>query len=246
MLDDSLLKKINDALSCRFLIGDINFSNEEKEAIREEFFSIYSKNSKISWKNELSNNELDIISITLILVAKNYPKDWRGKEFWSKIADRLNVHSSNVEVRLPLPYNVLPQIKGRLTDPFHHRVFFTSKQGHQQYVQSIMFQAYAPKTSIEAFITLAWTLYCSVFSFSYDDKSDRGLCCEIIDKLAKKNSMDSDLEDDVQIGGSFYQIRAALKYGFAQDPISSTLLLRRILDYINKIYLEKKDLALKA
>ena len=34
MLDDSLLKKIDDALSCRFLIGDINFSNEEKEAIR--------------------------------------------------------------------------------------------------------------------------------------------------------------------------------------------------------------------
>lgn len=246
MLDDSLLKKINDALSCRFLIGDINFSNEEKEAIREEFFSIYSKNSKISWKNELSNNELDIISITLILVAKNYPKDWRGKEFWPKIADRLNVYSSNVEVRLPLPYNVLSQIKDRLTDSFPHRVFFTSKQGHQQYVQSIMFQAYAPKTSIEAFIKLAWTLYCSVFSFSYDDKSDRGLCCEIIDKLAKKNSMGSDLEDDVQIGGSFYQIRAALKYGFAQDPISSTLLLRRILDYINKIYLEKKDLALKA
>lgn len=57
--------------------------------------------------------------------------------------------------------------------------------------------------------------------------------------------MDSDLEDDVQIGGSYYQIRAALKYGFAQDPISSTLLLRRILDYINKIYLEKKTLPLK-
>lgn len=84
MLDDSLLKKIGNALSYRFLIGDINFSNEEKEAIREEFFSIYSKNSEISWKNDLSNNELDIISITLILVAKNYPKDWRGKEFWSK------------------------------------------------------------------------------------------------------------------------------------------------------------------
>lgn len=247
MLDDSLLKKIGNALSYRFLIGDINFSNEEKEAIREEFFSIYSKNSEISWKNDLSNNELDIISITLILVAKNYPKDWRRKEFWSKIADRLNVYSSKVEVRLPLPYNVLSQIKDRLTDSFHSRVFFKSKQGHQQYAQSIMFQAYAPKTSIEAFIKLAWTLYCSVFSFSYDDKSDdRELCCEIIDKLAKKNSMDSDLEDDVQIGGSYYQIRAALKYGFAQDPISSTLLLRRILDYINKIYLEKKDLALKA
>ena len=202
MLDDSLLKKIGNALSYRFLIGDINFSNEEKEAIREEFFSIYSKNSEISWKNDLSNNELDIFSFTLIVVAQNYPKDWRGKDFCSKFADRLNVYSSKVEVRLPLPYNVLSQLKDRLTDSFHSRVFFKSKQGHQQYAQSIMFQAYAPKTSIEAFIKLAWTLYCSVFSFSYDDKSDdRELCCEIIDKLAKKNSMDSDMEDDVQIGG---------------------------------------------
>ncbi|HBB05722.1 MAG TPA: hypothetical protein DCZ41_03970 [Firmicutes bacterium] len=246
MLDDSLLKKIDDALSCRFLIGDINFNIEEKEAIREEFFSVYSKNSKGNWKDQLSNYELDIISITLILVAKNYPKDWRGKEFWPKIAERINVYASNIEVEMPLPYNVLTQIKDRLADPFRRRVFFKSKQGHQQYVQSIMFQAYAPKTSIEAFIKLVWTLYCSVFSFSYDDKADRELCDEIVDKLAKKNSMDADLEDDVQIGGSFYQIRAALKYGFAQDPASSTLLLRRILDYTNKIYLEKKDLALKA
>lgn len=247
MLDDSLLKKIDNALSCRFLIGDINFSNEEKEEIREEFFSIFSKNSKTNWKNALTNNELDIISITLILVAKNYPKDWRGKNFWPKIADRLNVYSSNVAIILPLPYNVLSQIKERLTT-FPGRIFFTSKQGHQLYAQSIMFQAYAPKTSIEAFIKLAWSLYCSVFSFSYNDKAnrDKGLCSEIIEKLAKKNSINSDLEDDVQIGGSYYQIRAALKYGFTQDPVSSTLLLRRILDYINKIYLEKKDLALKA
>lgn len=56
MLDDSLLKKIGNALSYRFLIGDINFSNEEKEAIREEFFLIYSKNSEISWRNALSNH----------------------------------------------------------------------------------------------------------------------------------------------------------------------------------------------
>ena len=46
MLDDSLLKKIGTALSCRFLIGDINFSSEEKEAIREEFFSIFRKTAK--------------------------------------------------------------------------------------------------------------------------------------------------------------------------------------------------------
>lgn len=246
MLDDSLFKKIDDALSCRFLVGDINFSSEEKEKIRNEFFSIYSKNHKNGWKNDLSDYELDTISITLILVAKNYPKDWRGKEFWPKIADRINVYARDTEVEMPLPYNVLSQIKGRLTDPFRRRVFFTSKQGHQQYVQSIMFQAYAPKTSIEAFIKLAWTLYCSIFSFSYDDKTDQNLCSDIIEKLAKKNSSDTDLDDDVQIGGNFYQIRAALKYGFTQDPVSSTLLLRRILDYINKIYLEKKDLALKA
>mgnify|MGYP006939721082 FL=1 len=246
MLDDSLVKKIDDALSCRFLIGDINFSIEEKEAIREEFFSVYLKNSKGNWKSQLSNYELDIISITLILVAKNYPKDWRGKEFWPKIAERINVYASNIEVEMPLPYNVLTQIKDRLTDSFRRRVFFKSKQGHQQYVQSIMFQAYAPKTSIEAFIKLAWTLYCSVFSFSYDDKADRNLCSEIIRTLARKNSSGPDLDDDIQIGGNFYQIRAALKYGFEQDSISSTLLLRRILDYINKIYLEKKDLSLKA
>ena len=90
MLDDVLLKKIDDALSYRFLIGDINFSNEEKEAIRDEFFTIFLKNSKINWKNALSSNELDIISITLILVAKNYPKDWRGKDFWSKISPLRN------------------------------------------------------------------------------------------------------------------------------------------------------------
>ena len=246
MLDDSLLKKIDNALSYRFLVGDINFTIEEKEEIRNEFFSIYSRNSRNDWKGRLSEQELDILSITLILVAKNYPKDWRGKEFWPKIAERINIYSTDTEVKMPLPYPVLGQIKDRLTDPFRRRIFFTSNQGHQQYVQSIMFQAYAPKTSIEAFIKLAWTLYCSLFSFSYDDKIDRELCSEIIDRLAKKNTSDSDLEEDVQIGGSFYQLRAALKYGFKQDPVSSTLLLRRILNFINEIYSEKKDLALNA
>lgn len=246
MLDNFLLKKIDKALSYRFLVGDINFSDEEKEAIRDEFFSIYSAHSKNNWGSNLTKQELDILSITLILVAKNYPKDWRGKEFWPKIADRLNIYSNDLEIVMPLPYPVLSQIKDRLTDPTRSRVFFTNSQGHQQYRLSFMFQAYAPKTSIEAFIKLVWTLYCSVFSFSYDDKEDSALCSEIIDKLAKKNDRNSDLDDDVQIGGSLYQIRAALKYGFAQDPESSTLLLRRILDYINKIYSEKKDLALKA
>lgn len=246
MLDDPLLKKIDDALSYRFLIGDINFTAEEKEEIRNEFFSVYSRNSKKDWKGKLSEQELDILSITLILVAKNYPKDWRGKEFWPKIAERINVYSTDTEVEMPLPYPVLVQIKNRLTGPFRRRVFFTSNQGHSQYVQSIMFQAYAPKTSIEAFIKLAWTLYCSLFSFSYDDKTDRELCSEIITRLAKKNTEDSDLEEDVQIGGSFYQLRAALKYGFKQDPVSSTLLLRRILTFINQIYSEKKDLAVNA
>ena len=75
MLDDSLLKKIDNALSYRFLVGDINFTIEEKEEIRNEFFSIYSRNSRNDWKGRLSEQELDILSITLILVAKNYPKD---------------------------------------------------------------------------------------------------------------------------------------------------------------------------
>ena len=37
MLYDSLLKKIDNALSYRFLIGDINFTVNEKETIRDEF-----------------------------------------------------------------------------------------------------------------------------------------------------------------------------------------------------------------
>ena len=89
MLDDSLLKKIDNALSYRFLIGDINFSNEEKEAIREEFFSIYSKNSEISWKNVLSNNELDIISITLILVKNRRQIKCLLEQSRSKIASSI-------------------------------------------------------------------------------------------------------------------------------------------------------------
>lgn len=185
MLDNSLLKKIDNALSYRFLIGDINFTVDEKETIRDEFFAIYSRNSQNDWKGKLAEQELDIISITLILVAKNYQKDWRGKEFWPKIAERINIYSTDTEVEMSLPYCVLSQIKERLTDNYR-RIFFTSKQGHQQYAQSIMFQSYAPKTSVEAFIRLAWTLYCSVFSFSYDDKADRGLCSEIIERLAKK------------------------------------------------------------
>ena len=61
MLDDSLLKKIDNALSYRFLVGDINFTIEEKEEIRNEFFSIYSRNSRNDWKGRLSEQELDIL-----------------------------------------------------------------------------------------------------------------------------------------------------------------------------------------
>ena len=55
MLDDSLLKKIDSALSYRFLIGDINFTSDEKEEIRNEFFSIYSRNSKNNGKTNLQS-----------------------------------------------------------------------------------------------------------------------------------------------------------------------------------------------
>ncbi len=251
MLDDSLLKKkIQQALTYRFLIGDINFSDEEKEKIRDEFFRVYKRHSANSWKYEISDNELDIIAITLIITVKNYPKDWKGKEFWPKIADSLNAHSNDVIVDSKFPYNVLEKIRNRLTDrgTSHNCVFFVSKSGKQQYAQSLMFQAYAPRTSIRAFIRLAWSLYSDLFSFSFSfkDKLNRDLCSDVIDRLSNRSSAESDLDSDIQVGGNLYQIRAALKYGFEQDPTSSTLLLGRILSFINEIYSERKDLSIKA
>mgnify|MGYP006982388211 CR=1 FL=1 len=247
MINNSLIKKVKKALSYRFLIGDINFSDKEKEEIINEFLSIYKIHSCNDWKNRISNYEVEVISITLIIAAKNYPNDWQGKDFWNKIADSINVYSTDLLVKLPLPYNnVLDEVRRLLTDDYHNHVFFNSKTGRTQYAQSIMFQAYAPKNSIKAFIMLAWSFFCSVFSFEYNDKEDRNTCNLIIDRLALGNSQYSDLESDIEIGGKFYQIRAALKYGFEQDKISSVLLLRRILFYINDIYTEKKDLSIVA
>jgi hypothetical protein len=93
------------------LIGDTDFSPEERDEIRDEFLNtIVERNEKFNnWS--YSAEDVELVGILLFITAKRYQGQWAGKEFWFKIAQAI---SPGLDVKIIQDYKLLSRISDRL------------------------------------------------------------------------------------------------------------------------------------
>ena len=244
-----IYSKINSALSdIRRLVGDINFTPEEKDWMKHEFANVWNDYIRTGSLEFKSKNDYLLTAALIVTVAKDSRGDWYGKEFWGRINTALGEYTP-YEVQLNKNYSLIGKITDALilkNDVSSGRILFRSGSKNS-YVQTFLFQSYAPSQSINAYVRLLWSLFTSeLFDYQYIDRTDKELCNRIVDNLARLYSNDPDSESDIEFNGKTYQIRAGLRYGFAQDKITSALLTRRILNYINRAFRLNEDISLDA
>jgi hypothetical protein len=227
--DKKLCQKIVSALSDRERqFGDVNFSDEEKALLKQYYITIMSQ----GFFNESLNCEIqEIVTAFLICTTKNYKGDWDGKSFWDRIRPEI-IYRPDYQVQLPSI--------GKCLERYERPSFRTVSRtvGDHRYAESLFFQAYSPRVSVNAFIELAWSFYCdsTLFEMNYfDTEEEQRLCRAIIDDLDKFYS-NSDIDSGLTIESQSYSIRSGLRYAFKEDPEAATKILRRILRYIDFIY----------
>lgn len=236
-MDDALRAKIISAYdNPNSLIGDTDFTQDERDEIRQEFLDIVDRNAKYrNWS--YSADEVELIGILLFVTAKRYQGQWGGKDFWFKIAQAI---SPDLDVRIIQDYKLLGRICDRLKKG--GKCVFTFNGGTQTaYVETILYQAYAPRSSVEYFVRLAWSIYqTELIDYAYSE-SDLLLCRKLIDVFARfyKNVKD---EDDLDLSGQKYGIRGGLRNAFSQDPDQAALILDRIFQYIDQIYHDNEEI----
>ena len=202
-------------------IGDVTYSDEEKAQLKEFYLSLQNRNN---WTME----EFELATAFLVCVTKNYKGDWVGKEFWGKIEPQIGWKPDYTDK--------LPKIGETLTR--YNRPLFITKSNIHKYVESLFYQAYSPQSSVKSFIKLIWSLYTNpdVFDFTFLDSESDGRLCEAIIESLNKHYKDLDFDSDFVFESTTYSIRAGLRYAFEQDKRGATLLIRRILKYIDYIY----------
>src|SRR5574344_1081894 len=201
------------------LIGDTDFSLDEREEIRQSFLKIVERNEKYH-NQSYSSDEIELFGILLFITAKRYQGQWGGKEFWFKIAQAI---SPDLDVGVIQDYKVLPLICDRLKKG--GKCVFTFNGGTQTaYVETILYQAYAPRSSIEYFVRLAWSIYQSeLIDYNYSE-SDFALCRKLIDVFARFYA-NLQAQEDLDLCGQKYGIRGGLRCAFTQDPDQTARIL---------------------
>lgn len=225
-LDSKLREKVLGAfLDDERQIGDVTYTDEEKAQLKEYYLSLEQTQY---WTPEAT----EIATAYIVSVIKNYTGDWTGKEFWNRIIPQIG-WKPDYEVGLPAIGDSLKR--------YGRPLFVTGTRIHK-YVESLFYQAYSPQTSVKSFIKLAWSLYTdeSVFNFSYFDMGLGANLCEAIIKSLDNHYKDVDFDSDFIFESSTYSIRAGLRYAFEQDKKGATLILRRILKYIDFIYHQRE------
>lgn len=227
--DSKLCQKIVGAFTDREKqFGDVNFTDEEKALLKQYYITIMSKHL---FKGAMNFEIVEIVTAFLICTTKNYKGDWNGNNFWDRIGPEI-VYRPDYADQLPAVMKCLE----RYLRPSFRTV--SRSEGDHCYVESLFFQAYSPRISVQAFIQLAWSFYKDPELFDlnfFDTQEEQNLCAAIVGDLEKFYS-NADIDSGLIIESQSYSIRSGLRYAFKEDPQAATKILRRILRYIDFIY----------
>lgn len=225
-----LMLSVEEALSNESsgLIGDYEFGNEDVEALLKNFSDAYVNNEELVSK--LVESDAKSFLIVMINKLRDYDKPWNEfSELLSFFFDGLSLFDS--QSKIATLYNKIDKL---FAD--YGRVLFKTKSGKRAFEQTFLYEALAPKDSIESFVKLAWNLYLDedILDSSYTHQ-DLELCLKVVNALNFKFSRTAEEDDLIQFSGSSYGIKAGLRYGCEQNKVKTAELLNKIFDYIHRV-----------
>ena len=210
------------------LIGDFEFNDEDLDYLTIHFINQYKYfNESVS-----KLNEADVKAFLVVMINKlrDYDKPWSEfHELLSSFFDHISLFDT--QSKITNLYNKVEKIFET-----NNRVLFRTDSGKRAFEQTFLYQALAPKDSIQNFIRLAWSLYLDedILDSVYTE-SDPDLCLKVIEALNSKFAGQNKEDDSIQFSGASYGIRAGLRYGCEQNKEKTAGLLDRIFDYIHRV-----------
>lgn len=204
----NIQEKIQEAIQSP-LIAMISFSDEEIEEI------------KVIVRRDIERAEtrpnrrilnLDDLLVLLVLLTKQWG-DATERRFWQvmweEILDDPNYKPSNFF------YDDLEK-----TIEHAGKHVFLSKGDKRRFCEFIQYHALAPQASFNAFMSLMWNAFLDEDLFSANYKQGDPLVEKIVTWLGRKFSgvEDALVNEGFEFDGKTYNIRAALKYAFMQNP----------------------------
>ena len=239
MVDQALLKKIIDVYNDKSgsLIGDYIFNEDELDELKKHFIS---KAKECFDKYNYNDDDILIFIIVIINKLRDWNKEWSISGFWDQINVIFDddyyiytlIHSSQ---RNKL-YNGIENVLKK-----YDIVLFKTNSGDRAFVQTFLYQAMAPRISLENFVNLAWKKYFDDLECEYSCP-DIEFCRYIVNCLYKKiTSPDEDF--DIKFGSTYYKLRSAFKYGIIQNTEKTVNLLNKVLLAIDKVDKYNEDLS---
>lgn len=229
-IKDRLASAVDEALSGESakLIGDFELNDEDLEHLTFQFIDRY----KYFDESVRELNERDIKNFLIVMINKlrDYDKPWNEfHELLSYFFDHISLFDT--QSKITNLYNKVEKVIEA-----NNRVLFRTDTGKRAFEQTFLYQALAPKDSIQNFIRLAWSLYLDedILDSEYTE-SDPDLCLKVIEALNSKFAGQNKEEDSIQFSGASYGIRAGLRYGCEQNKEKTAGLLDRIFDYIHRV-----------
>lgn len=228
-IKDRLVSAVNEALSGDGfkLIGDYEFSEDDLDILCDSFINQYKYFDESVTK--LNENDIKAFLIVMINKLRDYDKPWNEfHELLSSFFKHISLFDTQSKIT-----NLYNKVEKIFED--NKRVLFRTDSGKRAFEQTFLYQALAPKDSIQNFIRLAWSLYLDedILDSEYTE-SDIDLCLKVIEALNSKFD-GQNKEEDIQFSGSSYGIKAGLRYGVEQNKEKTAELLNRIFDYIHRV-----------
>lgn len=190
-------QKIKEAMGQTF-VGDIGFSGKELAEIYEFAGNI------IRSKKHLAIEDDEIIFVAMV----NAIKDWKSDEetFWECIYKTLIGDGSR-------PYNTLTGVIDRLGA--QGKILYLS-EGQKRYYATLLAHAFAPRSSTEAFFELCWRVFANDMNFTYVRGDE---IFKLVGEELKRNfSGEESLDNDFELGGNVYALRAGIKRLAIEKP----------------------------
>ncbi|MDR3292734.1 MAG: hypothetical protein LBT20_01360 [Clostridiales bacterium] len=228
-----LMKKVKNAILDNRLVGNASFSDEEYENLLEYIrgFSL----TYVSGQNSRLYGDYVIHFVALVEIAKRWKKidDDESDEsgFWAFVFKTIGIDEYN-----PKLYKEYADLIIELGWTNNILIANTAKK----YWATLMMHAFAPISSIYAFLDLSYNIYRKDLDFNYTE-DDKGVCelatirfCEIL-----QSSVGND--KTVSIGSNTYNVKIGLRTLAMNDATQNEFvaLLDKTLETINKLFHEQ-------
>lgn len=236
MISEDLRLKVKNAFNKDF-IGDVIFSTDEIDELL-----IYVKQEYRNGQHISPSLYLFYMCLVIIIIDKsrNYGSDneTEEKHYWEDIFREI-LNDEKI-----IPYNSGNIRLDEFFDRQHKILLRDSSYKTRRFKQTLLYNSFSPKYSLEAFIKIVFDAYVSVdnintgfFEESYE--IDKKPYEKFVEDFSNKLQGVKDLETSVFLYNQWYKLSAAMRHGFTQDKEKIAKLVSRTIVYIKKYFLKE-------